>query len=71
MARDRAFAVEDLVNWMADQRALSDWRLTVNPSSTQEYFFIRLHISMLRAKNVEKFDLVLYGDFEEKGEFYR
>lgn len=71
MARDRAFAVEDLVNWMADQRALSDWRLTVKRSDTQEYFFIRRQLDMRRAKNVEKFDLVLYRDFEEKGEFYR
>ena len=71
MARDRAFAVEDLVNWMADQRALSDWRLTVKRSDTQEYFFIRRQLDMWRAKNVEKFDLVLYRDFEEKGEFYR
>ena len=71
MARDRAFAVEDLVNWMADQRALSDWRLTVKRSDTQEYFFIRRQLDMRRAKNVEKFDLVLYRNFEEKGESYR
>ncbi len=71
MERSRAFTAEDLVNWLGERRALSDWRLTVKQIETQEYFFVRRQLDMQRAKNIEKYDLVLYRDVEEGGITYR
>jgi predicted Zn-dependent protease len=55
---------------LADQ-AIENWKIIEDEISSRELFFIKKDLDMNRAKDVTKYSVTLYRDFEEESTQYR
>lgn len=56
---------------LSNFKGIDGYKIVEKSINSQELFFIRHDLDMNRAKDVHKFDVTVYRDFEEEGKKYR
>lgn len=63
--------IENIKNILSNIKELDEWKIVENKISSRELFFIRQELDMNRGKEVVKYIVTVYKDFEEDGKKYR
>ncbi len=63
--------MDRIIKLLDSFKEIDDWKIVERDVEDQELFFVKSALDMNRAKQVKKFYVTVYKDFEEKGKKYR
>ncbi len=63
--------IDRIIDALQSQKEVDDWKIIERKTDGRELFFIKDALDMNRAKQIQKFFITIYHDFEENGKLYR